>query len=84
VFTDIQGWFAAGREVVLAGASVFLLIAVIGIGIMKRSLIASFATLLFGALLLWGMVNSDLLRDKAGEDFGAADVVTDVSDVVAR
>jgi hypothetical protein len=69
LFEDIQAWFASGREVVLAGAGVFLLVAVIAVGVTRRSLLAAFGTLIFGALLLWGMANSSLLSNKAGEDF---------------
>ena len=76
--SDILGWLADWREVVLAVASVALLLAVMAVGFMKRSLLAAFGTLIFGALLLWGMANSDWLRDRAGSDFdtGTAPVET--------
>ena len=78
--SDILGWLADWREVVLAVASVALLLAVMAVGFMKRSLLAAFGTLIFGALLLWGMANSDWLRDRAGSDFdtgtGTAPVAT--------
>ncbi len=69
MFTEFQNWLAAGREAILAFAGVGLLVAVIAVGFMKRSILAAAGTLVFGALLLWGMANSDWLRDKAGEDF---------------
>lgn len=81
MFTELQGWIASGREAILAVAGLALLVAVLGVGFMKRSLLAAFATLLFGALLLWGMSNSDWLRDKAGEDFNAAAPVSEFIDV---
>lgn len=83
MFDALQGWMAAGREVVLAAAGLGLLVAVIAVGFLKRSILAAFGTLLFGALLLWGMANSDWLRDRAGEDFNTA-LVSDVVDVVVE
>ena len=72
MWSEFQGWLADGREAILAAASVGLLVATMGVGFMKRSLVAAFGTLIFGALLLWGMSNSDWLPDKAGEDFNTA------------
>jgi len=72
MWSEFQGWLADGREAILAAAGVGLLVAVMAVGFMKRSLLAAFGTLIFGALLLWGMSNSDWLRDKAGEDFNTA------------
>ena len=72
MWSEFQGWLADGREAILAAASVGLLVATMAVGFMKRSLLAAFGTLIFGALLLWGMSNSDWLRDKAGEDFNTA------------
>lgn len=72
MWSEFQGWLAEGREAILAAASVGLLVAVLAVGFMKRSLLAAFGTLIFGALLLWGMANSDWLRDRAGEDFNTA------------
>ncbi len=82
MFNELQGWMESGREAILAAAGLGLLVAVIGVGFMKRSLLAAFGTLLFGALLLWGMANSDWLRDKAGEDFNTAPVSNSGVDVV--
>ncbi len=48
----------------------------LAVGVVKRSMLAAFGTLLFGALLWWGMANSDWLRDKAGDDFDTAAAVT--------
>ena len=72
MWSEFQGWLADGREAILTAASVGLLVATMAVGFMKRSLLAAFGTLIFGALLLWGMSNSDWLRDKAGEDFNTA------------
>ena len=69
---EIAGWFGDLRLLVLTGAGTMLLVAVIAVGVMKRSLLAAFGMLLGGALLLWGMSNSDWLRDRAGDDFDAA------------
>ena len=60
------------RELILVGAGVGLLVAVLAVGVIKRSMLAAFGTLLFGALLWWGMANSDWLRDRAGDDFDIA------------
>lgn len=83
---EIAGWFGDLRGLVLTGAGTMLLIAVIAVGIMKRSLLAAFGMLLGGALLLWGMANSDWLRDRAGDDFDAAPVmdIIDVESVPVR
>ena len=77
MWSEFQGWLADGREAILAAAGVGLLVAVMAVGFMKRSLLAAFGTLIFGALLLWGMSNSDWLRDKAGEDFNTAPATVD-------
>ena len=69
---EIQGWLVDLRELILVGAGVGLLVAVLAVGVVKRSMLAAFGTLLFGALLWWGMANSDWLRDKAGDDFDTA------------
>lgn len=69
---EIQGWLVQLRELILVGAGVGLLVAVLAVGVVKRSMLAAFGTLLFGALLWWGMANSDWLRDKAGDDFDTA------------
>lgn len=84
MWSEFQGWLADGREAILAAAGVGLLVAVMAVGFMKRSLLAAFGTLIFGALLLWGMSNSDWLRDKAGEDFNTAPatVIVDEAPVV--
>lgn len=84
MWSEFQGWLADGREAILAAAGVGLLVAVMAVGFMKRSLLAAFGTLIFGALLLWGMSNSDWLRDKAGEDFNTspATVIVDETSVV--
>lgn len=84
MWSEFQGWLADGREAILAAAGVGLLVAVMAVGFMKRSLLAAFGTLIFGALLLWGMSNSDWLRDKAGEDFNTAPatVIVDEASVV--
>jgi hypothetical protein len=84
MWSEFQGWLADGREAILAAASVGLLVATMAVGFMKRSLLAAFGTLIFGALLLWGMSNSDWLRDKAGEDFNTAPatVIVDEASVV--
>lgn len=73
--SEIAGWFGDLRLLVLTGAGTMLLIAVIAVGVMKRSLLAAFGMLLGGALLLWGMANSDWLRDRAGDDFNTAPAV---------
>ena len=80
MWSEFQGWLADGREAILAAAGVGLLVAVMAVGFMKRSLLAAFGTLIFGALLLWGMANSDWLRDKAGEDFNTAPATIDLDD----
>ena len=80
MWSEFQGWLADGREAILAAAGVGLLVATMAVGFMKRSLLAAFGTLIFGALLLWGMSNSDWLRDKAGEDFNTAPATIDVDD----
>lgn len=72
MFTELTEWLSDARTLVLAFAGVALLVATIAVGVMKRSLLAAFGTLLFGALLLWGMNNSDWLRDKTGEDISGA------------
>ena len=72
---EIQGWLVDLRELILVGAGVGLLVAVLAVGVVKRSMLAAFGTLLFGALLWWGMANSDWLRDKAGDDFDTATAV---------
>ncbi len=84
MWSEFQGWLADGREAILAAAGVGLLVAMMAVGFMKRSLLAAFGTLIFGALLLWGMSNSDWLRDKAGEDFNTAPatVIVDEASVV--
>ena len=82
MWSEFQGWLADGREAILAAAGVGLLVAVMAVGFMKRSLLAAFGTLIFGALLLWGMSNSDWLRDKAGEDFNTAPATVIVDEAV--
>lgn len=82
MWSEFQGWLAEGREAILAAAGVGLLVAVMAVGFMKRSLLAAFGTLIFGALLLWGMANSDWLRDKAGEDFNTAPATVAVDEAV--
>lgn len=82
MWSEFQGWLADGREAILAAAGVGLLVAVMAVGFMKRSLLAAFGTLIFGALLLWGMSNSDWLRDKAGEDFNTAHATIDIAETV--
>lgn len=83
---DLLNWMADWREVILAGAGLVLLVATMAVGFLKRSLLAAFATLMFGALLWWGMANSSWLRDRAGSDFDAAPVhvVIDVDIVEAQ
>jgi len=80
MWSEFEGWLADGREAILAAAGVGLLVAVMAVGFMKRSLLAAFGTLIFGALLLWGMANSDWLRDKAGEDFNTAPAVATIDE----
>lgn len=85
MWSEFEGWLADGREAILAAAGVGLLVAVMAVGFMKRSLLAAFGTLVFGALLLWGMANSDWLRDKAGEDFNTAPAAVSIDEpFVAR
>lgn len=83
---DLLNWMADWREVILAAAGLVLLVATIAVGFIKRSLLAAFATLMFGALLWWGMANSSWLRDRAGSDFDAApaNVTIDVDVIEAR
>ncbi|MGB3735013.1 MAG: hypothetical protein WA964_08665 [Ilumatobacter sp.] len=75
---EIQGWLVDLRELILVGAGVGLLVAVLAVGVVKRSMLAAFGTLLFGALLWWGLANSDWLRDKAGDDFDTAVAVSTI------
>ena len=84
MWSEFQGWLADGREAILAAAGVGLLVATMAVGFMKRSLLAAFGTLIFGALLLWGMSNSDWLRDKAGEDFNTAPATAIVDEASRR
>jgi hypothetical protein len=79
---EIQGWFGDLRALVLVGSGTMLLIAVVAVGLAKRSLLAAFGMLLGGALLLWGMANSDWLRDRAGDDFDTAPVTVLVDPVL--
>ena len=69
---QLTEFFADIRLLVLAGAGVFLLAATISIGLMRRSLLSAAGVFLFGTLLLWGMYNSDWMRDRWGDDFQGA------------
>lgn len=66
---QLTEFFADIRLLVLAGAGVFLLAATISIGLMRRSLLSAAGVFVFGTLLLWGMYNSDWMRDRWGDDF---------------
>ena len=69
---ELTEFFADIRLLVLAGAGVFLLAATIGVGLMRRSLLSAAGIFVFGTLLLWGMYNSDWMRDRWGDDFQGA------------
>jgi len=69
---QLTEFFADIRLLVLAGAGVFLLAATISIGLMRRSLLSAAGVFVFGTLLLWGMYNSDWMRDRWGDDFQGA------------
>jgi hypothetical protein len=69
---QLTEFFADIRLLVLAGAGVFLLVATISIGLMRRSLLSAAGVFVFGTLLLWGMYNSDWMRDRWGDDFQGA------------
>lgn len=72
---ELTDWLGQIRTLVLVFAGVTLLVVTIAVGVMKRSLLAAFGTLIFGALLLWGMANSEWLKDKTGEDLNSAPAI---------
>jgi protein-S-isoprenylcysteine O-methyltransferase Ste14 len=67
-FDTWTSFWVQARVAILAAAGVMLLVATIGIGIVRRSLLAAFGTLVFGALLWMLMYRANTVRDSFEDD----------------
>lgn len=56
------------RTLVITLAGVVWLAATVFVGVRRQSLLAAAGWFIGGAFLMWGLVNSDWFRDRAGDD----------------
>ena len=68
MFKLLTGLANEARAFLLAVGVVCWLGATLFVAVSRRSVLAAGAVFVAGAFLMWGMYNSDFLRDKAGED----------------
>ena len=87
MFTMLIDLAAQARTFILAVGVVVWLGATLAVAVTRRSVLIASATFFAGAFLMWGMYNSDVLRDKAGIDlktFGGRPSAVVVVDDVAQ
>jgi hypothetical protein len=80
MFEDLNNLGFGARELAITLATAVWLFATLGIAVARRSVLAAAGVFIAGAFLVWGMANSDFMRDKAGEDLqglGAAVVIVE-------
>lgn len=70
MFQTLTDLATKARAFILALAVVVWLAATLAVAVTRRSVLAAAGTFITGAFLVWAMYNSDLFRDKAGQDFG--------------
>jgi sugar phosphate permease len=68
MFEDLNNLGLDARQLVITLATVVWLAATLGIAVMRRSVLAAAGVFIAGAFLVWGMANSDFMRDRAGTD----------------
>ena len=75
IFDTITSLTAAARTAILAVSVVAWIGLTLFTAISRKSILAGFGVFFAGAFLVWGMFNSDILRDKVGKDMSGATVV---------
>ena len=68
MFDTLTGLANEAKVFILAAATVLWLAATIAIGVIRRSVLATAGVFIAGGFLMWGMWNSDWIRDRSGED----------------
>jgi hypothetical protein len=68
MFDSLLGLAAQARTLVIAVAVVVWLGATLAMAVKRQSILSAAGVFIAGAFLVWGMSNSDLLRDRAGTD----------------
>ena len=79
IFDTITSLTASARAAILAVSVIAWLGLTLYTAVSRKSILAGAGIFFAGAFLVWGMYNSDLLRDKAGKDLSAAKVVNVVT-----
>jgi hypothetical protein len=82
IFDTITSLTAAARTAILAVSVVAWIGLTLFTAVSRKSILAGFGVFFAGAFLIWGMFNSDILRDKVGKDMTGAKI-TNVIDSVA-
>lgn len=75
IFDTITSLTAAARTAILAVSVVAWIGLTLFTAISRKSILAGFGVFFAGAFLVWGMFNSDVLRDKVGKDMSGATIV---------
>lgn len=78
MFESLTGLANDAKLLILTVATVAWLAATLAIGVMRRSVLATAGIFIAGGFLVWGMWNSDWIRDKSGEDITGSPVVVEV------
>ena len=75
IFDTITSLTTAARTAILAVSVVAWIGLTLFTAVSRKSILAGFGVFFAGAFLVWGMFNSDVLRDKVGKDMSGATIV---------
>jgi hypothetical protein len=75
IFDTIASLTTAARTTIIAASVVAWLALTLYTAISRKSILAGAGVFLAGLFLVWGMYNSDILRDKVGKDMSGATIV---------